>query len=297
MPPPVGRRISGRKCVARYDLGKFLEIAKRRRRFRPAVKSQDRFAKLRNIFQQRLVQRHVERRVASAGIDEKPEIHEPQSNKETKFVERLIFVPLLLCCHFFIPVCGHKFWISQFSQSGLRAVQRRRPCQISQWLKIVHFCGTSGIRSCSIFSGVPAPTRGDGQARDVRVHDHAHIDRRHCRGRRSPSCGPPRPAGERLHRAGNLAAAVRRARRNRRECSSPWRGKSRRSSPLPRRRRLRCPGKILRSTIFLEQVRGHDIHPACQCIAPTGWWRSVIAADSKSSVRNARPDTFAGARR
>ena len=55
-----------------FDLGKYLEISKRRRRFRPAIKTQNRFAKPRNIFKQRLVQRHVERRAAFAGMQKKP---------------------------------------------------------------------------------------------------------------------------------------------------------------------------------------------------------------------------------
>ena len=141
MPPPVGRRISGRNCVARLDLGKFLEIAKRRRRFRPAVKSQNRLAELRNIFKQRLVQRHVERGVAFAGIEQKPRIHlttEYTENTEN-FGNR--FYLCVLCAFVvnlsFTPIRGHNFSISQFAQSGLRAKQRRRPCQMSQWLNSV----------------------------------------------------------------------------------------------------------------------------------------------------------------
>ena len=51
------------------DLGKFLEITERRRRFVPAVKAQHRAAQTRRSLQQRLIQRHVERRVAGAGIE------------------------------------------------------------------------------------------------------------------------------------------------------------------------------------------------------------------------------------
>src|ERR1017187_4391272 len=58
------------------------------------------------------------------------------------------------CFHFFVtPICGQSFSISQFAQSGLRASQRRRTCQISQWLiSVQSACGTSCINSCSIFT-------------------------------------------------------------------------------------------------------------------------------------------------
>jgi len=49
---------------------------------------------------------------------------------------------------------GHRLRISQPLQSGDRAPQRRRPCQMSQWLKRVQLLeATHCIRSCSIFSG------------------------------------------------------------------------------------------------------------------------------------------------
>src|ERR1017187_5932402 len=59
-----------------------------------------------------------------------------------------------LALSFFLhPDLRAEFWISQFAQSGLRASQRRRPCQISQWLiSVQSSCGTSCINSCSIFT-------------------------------------------------------------------------------------------------------------------------------------------------
>ena len=41
------------------------------------------------------------------------------------------------------PIRGHHFSTSQFAQSGLRAAQRRRPCQMSQWLHSVQFSSTA----------------------------------------------------------------------------------------------------------------------------------------------------------
>src|SRR5664279_4222912 len=56
------------------------------------------------------------------------------------------------------PADGQSPDISQREQSGLRAEQRRRPCQISQWLNKVHSSfGTSFIRACSIFAGSVSP--------------------------------------------------------------------------------------------------------------------------------------------
>ena len=58
------------------------------------------------------------------------------------------------------PRLGQSVLISQPGQSGLRAAHRRRPCQISQWLNIVHCsCGSRFISSCSIFSGAVSSVR------------------------------------------------------------------------------------------------------------------------------------------
>lgn len=111
-----------------------LKITKRCRRFCPAIEPEHGRLQTRPGFQHRLVQRHVKRRLAFAGIDKKPGTH---------------FDSFSLT-----PILGHSLRTSQFAQSGLRAKHRRRPCQISKWLNSVHsFCGTSFIKSVSIFSG------------------------------------------------------------------------------------------------------------------------------------------------
>src|SRR5207244_711047 len=58
-----------------FDVGIFLEVTEGRGRFGPAVKAQDRGGEPGRVVQQRLIQRHVERGVAFAGIDIKPGIH------------------------------------------------------------------------------------------------------------------------------------------------------------------------------------------------------------------------------
>ena len=55
-----------------FNLGKLLKIAKGRRRPFPAVKAQNRAAKSRQGFEQRFIECHVERRVALAGVEQKP---------------------------------------------------------------------------------------------------------------------------------------------------------------------------------------------------------------------------------
>jgi hypothetical protein len=57
--------------------------------------------------------------------------------------------------NFLTPTRGQSCFTSHCSQAGLRAKQRRRPCQMSQWLNSVHCSGgTSFIKACSIFSGL-----------------------------------------------------------------------------------------------------------------------------------------------
>src|SRR6185369_16854419 len=85
----------------------------------------------------------------------------------TRLREQL--APRRIAAHHFGSLAeGQSFCTSQFGQSGLRAKQRRRPCQISQWLRRVHCSwGTSFIKSCSIFSGAfsfEKPSRSDNRA-------------------------------------------------------------------------------------------------------------------------------------
>ena len=73
---------------------------------------------------------------------------------------------------------GHKRKISHCRQSGRRAKQRRRPCQMSQWLQFVQCLrGTSFIRSRSIFSGsVLRVSRSRWESRDdVRIDHDAFV--------------------------------------------------------------------------------------------------------------------------
>ena len=60
----------------------------------------------------------------------------------------------------------------------MRAKQRRRPCQISQWLQIVQcFRGTTFIRSASIFSASVCFVRRSrcDKPRDVGIDDDAFV--------------------------------------------------------------------------------------------------------------------------
>ena len=95
------------------------------------------------------------------------------------------------------PIFGQNRFIEHSSHFGFRAAQICRPWWIMRCAKSTHsLCGTSCIRSCSIFVGVGVLGEAQPAAdpRDVRVDDDAG---RHavapCRARRSPSCAR-RPA-------------------------------------------------------------------------------------------------------
>src|SRR5881394_1034624 len=129
------------------DVPMFLGITERRCAFGPGVKTQYRLARQRCELQQGFIQCHVEIRCTRTRLEEQPGFG--------------------LGIHT-LPAEGQSFLSSQWGQSGLRAEQRRLPCQINQWLNSVHSSrGTSFINSCSIFSGSfwrDKPSRCDSRA-------------------------------------------------------------------------------------------------------------------------------------
>src|ERR1035437_5391387 len=66
-----------------FHLGNFLEIAERRTRFRRAVETQHGFLQTRHRLQQRLVQRHVERRAARAGVENEPVLGNGKTDRKS----------------------------------------------------------------------------------------------------------------------------------------------------------------------------------------------------------------------
>lgn len=89
-----------------FNFRKVLEITKGCRRLRPTVAAQQGGRQPGAGFEQRLIQRHVECSLTRSGVEKVP-VH-------------------------FTPIRGQSCASSQSAQSGFRAPQRRRPCQMSQ---------------------------------------------------------------------------------------------------------------------------------------------------------------------
>ena len=125
--PSTGRSPDERAQLRHsFNLSVFLEVAKGRRRFSPAIQTNDGPGKPRRGFQQCFVASHVVRCRTRTGPGEIPMLDH---------VDRLLTRRWNTDEHHrsrILPAEGQRVWSSHLGQSGLRAKQRRRPCQMSK---------------------------------------------------------------------------------------------------------------------------------------------------------------------